>query len=202
MIYPDFFHLAPTILVHDGLAELLGASAKGRIEYGYPDVVKLSGHSCPTVAGAYLMTRKALQELYPDSLPERGKILVRLRGREEAGVTGVIAAVVSMITGAARSGGFKGIGGRFDRRNLLFFDVDVEGDIEFSNTDSSDKVQVSYHPEVVPPAQETKALLDAILTGEDSAGAEAEFARLWQDRVKRILLEHAEDPELIRVRRG
>lgn len=200
MSYPDFFSLAPTILVHDGLAELLGAASSGQIEYGYLDVVKLAGHSCPTVAGAYLMTRKALQLLYPDSLPERGQVLVRLRGREDAGVTGVIANVVGLITGAAREGGFKGIGGCFDRRNLLSFDAGIEGDVEFSRADNDSRVQVSYHPEVVPPAQQTRALLDAVLRGDDSSGAKEEFARLWQDRVKRILLDHAEDSELIRVR--
>lgn len=28
----------------------------------------------------------------------------------------------------------------------------------------------------------------------------AEFARLWQERVRRILLEHADDPALVEVR--
>ena len=35
------------------------------------------------------------------------------------GVAGVVANVASLLTGAARMGGFKGLGERFDRRTLL-----------------------------------------------------------------------------------
>lgn len=201
MSYPEFFPLVSPILVHDSLAEFLGAWAPGDIEYGYADAVKLAGHSCPTVAGAYLMTRTALQLLYPDSLPERGHILVRLRGAEDAGVTGVMASVAGLITGASGEGGFKGIGGRFERRRRLFFSAAIDGDMEFACNDNDSRVQVSYHPEVVPADPRVKPLLDDILRGDGSAAAREEFARLWQDRVKRILLEHGDDPRLITVQR-
>ena len=78
MNYPAFFDQAPAITVHDGLAEFLGAFSGAMITYRYIDAVRLAGHSCPTVAGAYLMTRRALQLLYPDHTPERGAIQVRL----------------------------------------------------------------------------------------------------------------------------
>mgnify|MGYP003492414693 FL=1 len=45
--------------MRDPLAELLGAAEGGRLEYTYADAVKLTGHSCPTVAGAWLATRQA-----------------------------------------------------------------------------------------------------------------------------------------------
>jgi len=202
MDYPEFFHLAPNILVHDGLAELLGACTEGRIEYNYLDAVKLAGHSCPTVAGAYLMTRKALQQLYPGSLPERGQIRVSLRDQQSAGVTGVIANIATLITGAAQDGGFKGIGGRFDRRNLLFFSAAIEGELEFARTDNAARIQLSYHPEVVPPDPRIRELLQAIASGGGSSVAREEFALLWQERVQRILIGHADDPELIVVHGG
>jgi len=76
MTFPSFFADIPTIVVHDRLAEFLGAADGGVIEYRYADAVKLAGHSCPTVAGAYLLARRALAALYPDTLPERGDIQV------------------------------------------------------------------------------------------------------------------------------
>src|SRR5690606_29458506 len=110
MTYPAFFDDAPRITVQDPLAALLGAASGGIIEYSYADAVKLAGHSCPTVAGAYLMTRNALKKLYGDELPERGNIKVQFRDEQTNGVTGVIANVVSLITGATTDNGFKGLG--------------------------------------------------------------------------------------------
>lgn len=202
MDYPDFFSLAPAISVHDGLAELLGACSDGRIEYNYLDAVKLAGHSCPTVAGAYLMTRKALRQLYPDALPERGEIRVSMRNPQDAGVTGVIASIATLITGAAQDGGFKGIAGRFERRNLLFFNASIGAEMEFSRTDNAARIQLSYHPEVVPPDPRSSGLLQVIASGGGSEQTREEFARLWQGRVQRILIDHADDPDLIVVHGG
>lgn len=64
MSFPAFFAAAPTLTVRDPLAQFLGATADGAITYGYADAVKLAGHSCPTVAGAYLMVLQGLAELY------------------------------------------------------------------------------------------------------------------------------------------
>ncbi|MEO7008635.1 MAG: hypothetical protein ABI156_05745 [Caldimonas sp.] len=50
---PAFFDQAPFIVMHDALAQTLGATQDGLIEYRYLDAVKLAGHSCPTVAGAW-----------------------------------------------------------------------------------------------------------------------------------------------------
>lgn len=117
MPFPEFFDAAPRFTVRDPLADFLGAADDGVIEYGYADVVKLAGHSCPTVASAYLMTRAALGSLYPEVLPERGGIRVELRDDRLEGATGVVANVASFLTGATHDTGFKGIGGHFDRRN-------------------------------------------------------------------------------------
>ena len=45
MNFPGFFDDVPHIAVHDPLAQFLGASEDGVIEYSYTDVVKLAGHS-------------------------------------------------------------------------------------------------------------------------------------------------------------
>ena len=60
MAFPDFFAEVPVLTLRDGLAQLLGASDDGVIEYHYADAVRLAGHSCPTVAGGWLSVRAAL----------------------------------------------------------------------------------------------------------------------------------------------
>ena len=59
----DFFQDVETIILKDKLGRFLGVDDD--FVYTFQDVVKLSGHSCPTVPGAYLMTIKALKELWP-----------------------------------------------------------------------------------------------------------------------------------------
>jgi hypothetical protein len=54
MAFPAFFDQAPVLRLHDPLAQLLGAATDGVIEYRYADAVRVAGHSCPTVAGAWL----------------------------------------------------------------------------------------------------------------------------------------------------
>jgi hypothetical protein len=123
MAFPEFFARVPAVTLRDPLAELLGAAEGGLIEYRFADAVKLTGHSCPTVAGAWLMTVRALRALYGDEIPERGNVAVALRESLDGGVAGVIGSVAGLLTGAAGAGGFKGLGGRHSRRNLLQFGV-------------------------------------------------------------------------------
>ncbi len=82
---PAFFDQAPAIVMYDALAQTLGATSDGLIEYRYLDAVKLAGHSCPTVAGAWLMTRAALARLYPGQTPHRGEVRVAMREPQDAG---------------------------------------------------------------------------------------------------------------------
>ena len=53
MQYPAFFDDIPRLTVYDPLAGFLGSTLGGIIEYSYVDAVKLTGHSCPTVASSY-----------------------------------------------------------------------------------------------------------------------------------------------------
>lgn len=196
MHYPSFFDEVRKITVYDPLAELLGAAQNGVIEYSYVDAVKLAGHSCPTVAGAYLMTLKALASLYGDILPQRGGIKVEFRNTLQSGVTGVIANVVSLITGATSDSGFKGISGRFDRRNLLFFDIALDGEIRFQRIDTGASVTVNYHPDIVASSPMVMRLMQKVLGGAAEEQEKREFADLWQKRVQH-LLEMIDDPRLV-----
>ncbi|PTQ80007.1 hypothetical protein C8R21_12046 [Nitrosospira multiformis] len=98
MHFPDFYEKAPVIRTRDPFAAMLGAARDGVLEYRYVDAVRLAGHSCPTVAGAFLVGRAALAALYPDEPAERGNIAVYMPAPEQEGVTGVMAQVLTLLT--------------------------------------------------------------------------------------------------------
>jgi hypothetical protein len=52
----------------------------------------------------------------------------------------------------------------------------------------------------VPASPELGPLLQRCLAGIADASERHEFGRLWQDRVRRLLLEHAEDADVFVVR--
>ena len=194
---PGFFDAAPRIVVHDALAETLGAVQYGLIEYRYLDAVKLAGHSCPTVAGAWLMTRAALAQLYPGGTPQRGELRVELCEGQDEGVAGVVASVASLVTGAAGSGGFKGLAGRHARRDLLAFGVPMRGQLRLTRLDSGAAVKVSHRPDAMPRPPALKTLMQAALAPQSAPADRDAFAQAWQDWVRAILIEHADDPALI-----
>lgn len=199
MQVPPFFDAVPPVAMRDPLAETLGAADDGIIEYGYVDAVKLAGHSCPTVAGAWLMTVKALSRLYGDELPRRGEVRVELRQTHDEGVAGVIGNVAGLLTGAAGDGGFKGLAGRFSRRGLLAYGAPIDGDIRYTRTDTGKSIEVAYHPEVVERPAELKALMQAALLPSADAQARRAFGSAWQEWVRRIVVDHADDPALVTV---
>lgn len=141
---PTFFDAVPAITVADPLAEALGAADGGLIEYRYLDAVKLAGHSCPTVAGAWLMTRAALARLYPGQSPRRGEI-------------------------------------------------------RFTRLDNVCSVELSHRPQAVPrPAGLSELLRDASAPQASTAERRA-FAEAWQSWVRSIVIEHVDDPALIKM---
>lgn len=198
--FPDFFADAPPITLRDPLAEFLGAARGGRMTYRYVDAVRLAGHSCPTVAGAWLMTVHGLRALYGDETPVRGEIEVFMQGGREDGANGVVATVVQLITGAAPETGFHGIGGRFSRHQLLQFDQPVQGSLGLRRADTGRAVQVALDAQVVPWPGEMRALLPRAAAGRANADELARFGELWQARVRQVLVEHATDPRLVQVR--
>lgn len=200
MSHPAFFEAVPGITLHDPLAALLGAADDGLLHYTNLDAVKLAGHSCPTVAAAYGLTRRALCRLYPDAHPKRGGIRVAFREARDAGVTGVIANVVSLLTGAMDDSGFKGLAGQFARRELLHFGAALPLDLRFTRCDTGSSVDAAAHPARVSGSPETGALLALCLEGSATEDERTRFAMLWQERVRRLLLEHGDDPAVFELR--
>ncbi|MBN8440619.1 MAG: hypothetical protein J0M28_02790 [Thauera sp.] len=200
MQFPDFFRLVPRIRVRDPLAEFLGAAEGGVLEYGYEDAVRLAGHSCPTVASAFVMASRAMALLYPGELPERGGVRVDFAEPLEHGVTGVIASVLTLITGAAQQGGFKGIAGQFVRRDLQAFHSHLPMALRVTRRDTGAAIDAAADLSRVPAAAEMSGLLQRCIRGEADAEQRRQFAHLWQQRVRRILLEHWGDDAVFHFR--
>ncbi|NOR86474.1 MAG: hypothetical protein GQ527_02575 [Bacteroidales bacterium] len=198
MKYPEFFNQVESIELYDPISEFLGVFEEGILSFNYLDVVKSAGHSCPTVAGAYLVTLKALKYLYPDSIPERGSIHIAIQESFSEGVTGVISNVFSQITGATELSGFKGIAGKFVRHSLMDFDADISGQYKFTRKDNGTSVELIYQPAVaVDPRQQ--ALMQKSIMGRASDDEKALFGKLWQERVRAILIDLHDDPSIIRI---
>lgn len=179
--FPSFFNQAPTITVRDPLAAFLGAAENGILTYRYADAVRLCGHSCPTVAGAYLMVIKGLKALYGEELPERGGIEAAMQGTRDEGTVGVTASVVQLLTGAAPETGFGGIGmqGRFARRNLLSFGAgEINGTLALRRRDTGKTVAVSLNAALQPFAPEMRELMPKAVGGSASAEELERFGQL------------------------
>ncbi|KAF1686667.1 hypothetical protein B1992_07105 [Pseudoxanthomonas broegbernensis] len=200
MAFPAFFDQAPVLRLRDGLAELLGAAPDGIVEYRYADAVRLAGHSCPTVAGAWLCARAGLRALYGQDLPERGGVAVSLPEAEDAGVAGVVGQVLTLVTGAAGAGGFKGLGGRHARNALLRYGDARAGALRLRRLDTGATVEVELDASPVPADPEQRILLAAVMQGGADAMQRRRFGEAWQARVRRLLLDHADDPAVVRVR--
>ncbi len=199
MLYPEFFDKVESILLYDPLADFLGAIEAGAVEITYLDVVKFAGHSCPTVAGAYLMSKVGLQKLFADALPIRGEVAVYIKGKKSEGVNGVIGNTIAYICGVSDEAGFKGIGNRFNRSNKLFYDANINGEVKLVRLDTNESVEISYDPSIVPPDQKMKSLMQKLMQQSATAQEKKEFQTLWQQRVANILLEKDLLPKLIKV---
>lgn len=187
MTHPNFFNNIPSIKLQDDLAQLLGAFENGIIEFSYLDLVKSAGHSCPTVLGAYLMTLEGLKALYENEIPKRGDILVEFKENQTAGVAGVIAAVITNITGATTTNGFKGLAGKYNRNNLMAFEKDInDASVRFTRLDTQKSVDVTYNASSIPPHADMNFLMQKCIQGTASSEEKLEFGKLWQQRVEAI----------------
>lgn len=197
MKYPEFYNQVETITLYDPLSDFLGAFEDGIIEFSYLDVVKNAGHSCATMAGAYLITLTALKALYKDEIPQRGGIKISFKGELEEGVMGVISNTFSQITGATEISGFKGIGGKFARHSLINYNAEIRGAFRFERTDNGNHVDLEYAP--IPPDDKQMMLMQKIMSQQANAEDVKAFKALWQERVRKTLLEHKGDPNVIRI---
>lgn len=165
----------PVIRIHEPLSQHLGGPPETiDFELSLLDCARLSGHLCPTITGAFLMTKAAVEALFPDTKAcVRGLLEVELASQADEGVTGPISHVMSYITGAWDHSGFKGLqGGLHSRKYLMRFGSGVcaKGQARFTRVDTRASVVVSYHPERAllendeEPGGDWLALINLILT--------------------------------------
>ncbi|MDR4507669.1 MAG: hypothetical protein MRJ65_05440 [Candidatus Brocadiaceae bacterium] len=196
----SFFHEVETIKIKDPLAVALGAIDKSEaFVFNYMDAVKLAGHSCPAVSGAYKLTLLALKKLYGKEVPTRGGIRVTFKGGVDYKVNGPISQVVTLITGAAGETGFKGLGGgRFNRNNLLSFDESVEAEkdavctVLFERMDNNKKIEITYSNYMLPTDPNMGNLMPLAVTGKGTDAEINEFGELWHARIKKVLMDPPE----------
>ena len=186
MNHPTFFNNIETITLQDPLSDFLGTFENGEVEFSYLDVVKSAGHSCPTVAGAYITTLKGLEALYGDEIPTRGNIAVSIKNDMQEGVTAVISNVITQITGATELSGFKGLNGKFARNNLMNFNANINGDVEFKRLDNNQSITVSYDHSTIAGNPKMQELMGKFMQGVATPEEKKEFGELWQSRVEAI----------------
>lgn len=192
----SFFDSVEPIKIKDPLAVALGAMDKNEpFVFTYTDAVKLAGHSCPAVSGAYKLTQVALKSLYGNETPVRGQIKVTFKGGVGYKVNGPISQVVTLITGASGETGFKGLGGgRYNRQNLLSFDETKEADedavctVIFERMDNNKKIEISYNNSMLPANPKMGDLMPLAVTGKGTDAEIREFGELWHERIKAVLM--------------
>ncbi|MBE9536139.1 MAG: hypothetical protein IMF07_03070 [Proteobacteria bacterium] len=198
----DFFAEVEEIRLKDPLSYILGAMDDGEeMVFCYTDAVKMAGHSCAAVSGAYKVTLEALKSLYGDDTPVRGDIKVTIKGKPTDLAYGPMSQVISLITGAAPETGFHGLGGRYGRYNLLNFDEDnfEFNTFIFERIDTGKKVKVVYNPQALPESPRMGEVAGATMSGSASEAEREEFFSLWQGKVKKILLESDDYPGLLEI---
>ena len=186
MQYPSFYDDIENIILFDELANFLGATEDGKIEISYLDCVKFAGHSCPTVASSYILAKVAIDDL---NITKRSSLKISFKEPKESGVVGVVGSILGYIFGCSDEGGFKGIENSFNRANLLSYNNSKQkAFVEFENIFTKERIAYNLDSSIVPPDVRLKELLKISLSEDASKSEIEEFQRLWQDRVKKMLL--------------
>ena len=161
MKYLDFFDSIEKIVLKDELLIFLWVNNDWLIDFSYKDIVKTAGHSCWTVAWAYLIAQKWLKELFWNENPNRGKIKVEIKKAPTDDNAWVIWCVLSNITWATTNYWFWGIPTwEFNRRNTLFYNVDIESDVKLTDLITWKSVEINYRPwRIVNPMKILKSAI-------------------------------------------
>ena len=211
-VFQDYLIQVKPIKFREPLAETLGAvkSEDAVLEYTFVDAIKMAGHACPTVAGAYLSCQKALERLYLNEIPVRGEISITIYGEPDEGVYGVMAQVFSFITGAAPATGFRGLGHKFKRKDLLQFIPDTIDPqamcFEFRRRDTGKAVLIKFYPREVPfpegKAKRLGELLEKVIWEAARKEERKEFQELWMEKVADMLLGQKEIDKWLKLEEG
>ncbi len=207
--FRDFLLDTEPIRFKDPLAETLGVFKRENaiLEYTFLDVVKLAGHACPTTAAAYLCCQKALIKLYLDEIPTRGEIAITVYGEPDEGVYGVISQIFTLLTGAASATGFRGLGPKFKRKDLLKFSPQKFDPgaqcFKFQRLDNKKTVTVKLYPDKIPfsaeKAKRLQALMPKVIWEAAKKDERIEFQDLWMEKVRDMLVEKKDIDKWIKI---
>lgn len=200
----DYISDVPPLLMREPYFEIFG-QAQEPVPYFYEEAVRLAGHSCGATTGAWTITRKALEVLYPDGeIPVRGQIAVEAPGAEDEWFVGVFGEIITYLTGAAPHTGFSGAEfGEVDeiyvRRNKMVYAEEPTGQLPpfrewiFTRLDTGQKVGVKFNLVVITPIPTPGkvALGKKMAAGEATPEEAAEYYQYWNDRA-RFVLENAD----------
>jgi formylmethanofuran dehydrogenase subunit E len=210
--FRDFLNEVEPIRFREPFAETLGGFNQENVilEYSFIDVLKMAGHACPTTAAAYLCCQHALQKLYTDEMPVRGDISITIYGEPDEGVYGVISQVFSLLTGAAPATGFRGLGHKFKRKDLLkFSQKKIEPEalcFKFQRLENKKTVTVRFYPDKIPfPEGKIKRLgelLEKVVWEAAKKNEIREFQDLWMEKVRDMIIKRKDINEWIKIDEG
>lgn len=164
------------IAINEPFAEFLMADQdEHKFHISLLDVVRFAGHACPSMVGAFLISQKAIKELFPETnVCIRGLVAIEIPSAVSQGATGPISNVFSMIFGAWERSGFGGLQGQFVRRGLLNYEVQgvSPGSFRFHNLKTGHSVDISYDPSKAQAPDEVGSL---------------PFQKVWRHKIATIL---------------
>jgi len=190
----DYITQVPPIMMIEPYFEIFGQTA-GPVPYYYEEAVKLAGHSCGAVAGAWTITKKALEALYPNGeYPVRGQIFVEAPGAEDEWFVGVFGDVIMYITGAAPKTGFNGsdfaVNDLHVRQNKMIYTEKPTNQLPpmrewiFTRLDTGAKVGVKFNLAIITPLS-TPARVEMgkkMALGQATPEEAADYIKYWNDR--------------------
>ena len=202
----EYISEVPPIMMIDPYFKIFGQSQVA-VPYYYEDAVKLAGHSCGATTGAWTITRKALEELYPNGeIPVRGQITVEAPGAEDEWFVGVFGEIITFVTGAAPKTGFIGsefgeTNDLFVRQNKMVYPEEPTGTLPpkmewvFTRLDTGRKVGVVFNLSIITPlaTEERQAMGKKMALGEATPEEAADYVKYWNDRAIFVLENEAMD---------
>ena len=196
----DYITEVEPIMMIDPYFSIFGQS-QVPVPYYYEEAVKVAGPSCGAITGAWTITRKALEVLYPDGeIPVRGQIAVEAPGAEDEWFVGVFGDVITFITGASPHTGFIGAEfGKTDdlfvRRNKMVYAEEPTGQLPpfrewiFTRLDTGTKVGVKFNLVIILPIPTPGrvAMGKTMAAGEATPEEAVDYYEYWNDRAIFVL---------------
>lgn len=193
----EYITQQPPIMMIEPYFKIFGQSQVA-VPYYYENAVKLAGHSCGATAGAWIITQKAMEALYPDgAIPVRGQIAVAAPGAADEWYTGVFGEIITLVTGAAPRTGFIGaeygeVNDLFVRQNKMVYSEEPTGtpppkmEWIFTRLDTGRKVGVNFNLAIITPVatEERQAMGAKMAKGLATPEEAQEYYQYWNDRAQ------------------